>query len=94
LELPSYAQIKYKIVGDQTSPNSTQTRFLYITPYTKSISIYTIIPIFNNDQIKYKIAFQYTHIPNNHSNTDNHFKDDKNISLVEQWCDGGGQTQR
>jgi len=43
---------KYKIVRDQTSPNSTQTRFLYITLYTKSISIHTIIPIFNSDQIK------------------------------------------
>ena len=67
---------KYKIVGDRTSPNSTQTRFLNITLYTKSISIHTIIPIFNSISI-------HTSIPDNHSNTNNHFKDDKNIPLVE-----------
>jgi len=42
---------KYKITGDQTSPDWTQTRLLYIKLQTNSISINTSIPI--NQALQY-----------------------------------------
>jgi len=41
----------HKIVGDRTSPDSTQTRLLYIKLQTNSILINTSIPI--NQALQY-----------------------------------------